>query len=348
MRRFKMTQAVTYDDVQLIPRFSNIASRSDCKTNTKFTRNFSIETPLVAAPMDTICEAAMMLALAEAGAVGCLHRFMTIEDQVAQIKSITPFLDKSVPVCASIGVSNAEKDRALQLLDTGVNVLLIDVAHGHHANVGAMMAWLNALSNRSKFDVIAGNIATAAGAAQLQAWGADALRVGIGGGSMCETRIRTGVGIPQLTALDSVLEVAEVPVINDGGIRFPGDVAKALACGADSVMIGSLFAGTNETPGNYFVTGKWPNEKRMKVYRGSASESAKTSTGGVVSHVEGASRMVPTKGSVYKVIKDIMDGVTSSMSYLGAHTLQEFQAYAEFVQISNAGLIEAHPHGLEK
>jgi IMP dehydrogenase len=220
------------------------------------------------------------------------------------------------------------------------------VAHGDHVHVQHALDWLNRLSNRGSFDVIAGNIATADAARRLEDWGADALRVGIGGGSMCETRVRTGIGIPQFSAICDVVEVANVPVISDGGIRYPGDVAKALGAGCDSVMIGSLFAGTDESPGDIFISGQWPHNKKMKMFRGSASATAKMAVNGNTEHVEGASRLVESKGSVKKVIRDIEQGVRSAMSYVGASNLSQFRQAAKFVKITNAGLIEAHPHGL--
>jgi IMP dehydrogenase len=193
-------------------------------------------------------------------------------------------------------------------------------------------------------DIIAGNIATADAANDLQEWGADALRVGIGGGSVCETRIRTGVGVPQLTAVDEISYITEIPIISDGGIRYPGDVVKALAAGADTVMVGSLLSGTDEAPGEMFVGGQWPNTKNFKMFRGSASATIKMEKNGHSNHVEGAAKMVEHKGSVIRVIDDIMDGVTSAMSYLGVSDIEEICEVAEFVKISNAGLHEAHPH----
>lgn len=353
--------SLTFDDVQIVPMYSEITSRSVCNVQTKLTKNFSIGSPLIAAPMDSVCDYDMVKILANLGCGAALHRFMPVSRSVQIISDLKRFLDANMrrfemptspyishPIIVSVGaVGEVERERAELSVEAGADIILIDVAHGDHIHVKKMMDYLNKLSNRSKFDVIAGNVATAEAALRLEDWGADALRVGIGGGSMCETRIRTGVGIPQLSAIAWVSQVTSVPVISDGGIRTPGDVAKALAIGADSVMIGSLFAGTDEAPGEVFVTGEWPFEKKYKMFRGSASASAKMIVKGEVTHVEGNAMMIPFKGSVSKIVKDIEDGIKSSMSYVGAKNLTEFRTLAKFIRITNAGLIEAHPHGLK-
>jgi IMP dehydrogenase len=344
----RLQEMLTFDDVSILPEYSNVLSRSEVKLTTKFTNNFYIDTPIVAAPMDTVCGKEMADALALYGAVGCLHRFMSIEEQMYALLWLRSRIlhNPGHPLVATIGATGDYQKRAEESLTAGANVLLIDVAHGDHVHVQHALDWLNRLSNRGSFDVIAGNIATADAARRLEDWGADALRVGIGGGSMCETRVRTGIGIPQFSAICDVVEVANVPVISDGGIRYPGDVAKALGAGCDSVMIGSLFAGTDESPGDVFISGQWPHNKKMKMFRGSASATAKMAVNGNTEHVEGASRLVESKGSVKKVIRDIEQGVRSAMSYVGASNLNQFRDAVQFVKITNAGLIEAHPHGL--
>lgn len=342
-----MKLALTFDDVQINPRYSEIESRKDCNVESRFTRNYSIGIPIASSPMDSVTGIHMIEAMYNAQGVGCLHRFMPIDEQGGIIRTCLKYFQRiEYPLVATIGATGDYQQRAEVSLNSGANVLLIDVAHGDHIHVKRALAWLNSLSNRRSFDVIAGNVATAGGALRLQDWGADAIRVGIGGGSMCETRMRTGIGIPQLTAITDAASVIDIPIIADGGIRSPGDVAKALAAGADTVMIGSLFSGTTEAPGDVFVTGQWPREKTMKVYRGSASAAAKFSVKGAADYVEGTAKMVPSKGSVTNVVSTILDGVRSSMSYVGARTLDEFRMKAEFIQITNAGLAEAHPHGL--
>jgi IMP dehydrogenase len=259
-------------------------------------------------------------------------------------------IDASVyPVAAAVGVNKDSDERAHQLADAGVNIFVIDVAHGHHTNVRDMVASLAVLRETGKyeFDIIAGSIATAEAAKDLEDWGADGLRVGVGGGSVCETRTRTGIGVPQLQSVMETVAEAKVPVISDGGIRYPGDAAKALAAGADSIMIGSLFAGTDEAPGDDFIMGEWPDVREMKIYRGLASATTKLKYAGAASHVEGASKMVESRGPVGRLVKDIVDGITSSMSYVGASNLEEFRARSRFIKITPAGLAEAHPHGLK-
>ena len=352
-----LAQSLTFDDVQLVPKFSTVESRSNVVTTSRFTKSFMIDKPLIAAPMDSVCEVEMAKELWNAGCVGVIHRFMSIEDQEQQVRSIKSYIDSSAVhprgyrditpvICAAIGASGDSFERAQRLMLAGANVLIIDVAHGHHENVRRILEQLinYRIKNSLVVDFVAGNIATSEAAYDLEKWGADALRVGIGGGSVCETRIRTGVGVPQLSAVDIVTAVSEIPIISDGGIRFPGDIAKALAVGANTVMIGSLFAGTDEAPGDVFISGQWPNNKSFKMYRGSASATIKMEKNGSTNHVEGAAKMVECKGPVINIVNDLMDGITSAMSYLGANSVEDMWQHADFVHISNAGLREAHPH----
>lgn len=354
--------ALTFDDVQLVPQYSVMASRTNLCTTTAFTRNFCIDKPIVAAPMDSVCGATMAKALWKAGCVGVIHRFMSIDEQVAVVREVKAYIDEQVKIptvrelggyrirmpviAAAIGATETDVNRAVALVESGANVIVIDVAHGHHINVKKILATIIGFRTESpyRFDIIAGNIATEQAALDLVNWGADGLRVGIGGGSVCETRVRTGVGVPQLTAVDNITSVTDVPVISDGGIRYPGDIAKALAAGATTVMVGSLLAGTDEAPGDVFIAGQWPNNKTYKMYRGSASATIKMEKTGAAVNVEGAAKMVECKGSVVVILNDLMDGVRSAMSYLGVHDVESLWSQAEFVRISNAGLREAHPH----
>jgi IMP dehydrogenase len=247
------------------------------------------------------------------------------------------------PLCAAVGVTGDYMERAQELVNNGCNVLLIDVAHGHHKLVKEAM---RRIKNETNVEVIAGSIATKRAAEHLIEWGADALRVGIGNGSLCETRIRTGVGVPQVSALIDVCSVANdnsVPVISDGGVRYVGDVAKSLGLGANSVMVGSLLSGTKETPGEIIKQGEWPNERLYKKYRGSASLDSKLDRG-ESNNVEGNSKIVEYKGKVFRIISDIRDGLRSSFSYVGADNLLDFQAKCKFVRTTQAGQVEAKPH----
>lgn len=346
------TERLTFDDVQLVPSYSEIESRTDVDLRAQLSRNFSIRFPVIAAPMETVCGRDMAVSLMELGACGAYHRFNPIINSAADISSIARSASWKVeankqwpPVIGSIGATGDFQLRAEKLLEFDANVLLIDVAHGDHIHVKRALQWLNALPNRSKFDVIAGNVATAEGARRLETWGADAIRVGIGGGSMCETRIRTGVGVPQLHAIIECAGAVDIPVIADGGIRSSGDIAKALAAGAQTVMLGSLLAGTLETPGGIINIG---HNVKVKKYHGSASAEQKRQSGVPVRHIEGASTTVEYKGPVENIITELMDGVRSAMSYVGARTLDEFRHKASFMKITNAGLTEAYPHGVRK
>jgi len=340
-----MKYAYTFDDLQIIPKYSEVESRSQCNLTTRFTKQYKLGTPLVSSPMDTVTEYNMALAIASHGGVGILHRFMSIEKQSNQVRKIK---EQEKLVSAAIGATGDYKERAQELVNAGAIVLLIDVAHGNTKQVRDSITWCK--QNLPNYvDVIAGNVATYEGARNLAHWGADAIRVGIGNGSLCETRIRTGIGIPQVTALiESIRAVEEsgidVPIIADGGIKMTGDVAKALSLGADSVMIGSLLAGTRESPGEIHRMGMWPNEQLFKKYRGSASAEVKQVHGLEEKNVEGNSKLIPYKGKVERIISDIGDGVRSAMSYVDATTIEEFQAKSEHVLITQNGLIEAKPH----
>jgi IMP dehydrogenase/GMP reductase len=348
----KIKKALTFDDVNIIPKYSEVASRKNVFTKSSVSTNFELDIPLIAAPMDTVCGSDMAIELGGGGALGCIHRFCSIEQQAAMVRDtwqILKFDGTEAPlVCAAVGATGDYEERTLALIKAGARIIVIDVAHGDHEHVVVAIKKLKKMSavEGIKFDVVAGSIATAEAALRLIEAGADCLRVGVGGGSACETRIRTGIGVPQLQAVMDVADVSTVPIISDGGIRYPGDVAKALAAGADTVMIGGLFAGTDEAPGEIFISGQWPNNKRMKMYRGSASATAKLAVHGHAEHVEGASKLIEARGTVRTIVNDLMEGVRSSMSYVGAHNLVEFRRNAEFVRITTAGLNEAHPHML--
>lgn len=350
--------ALTYDDIQLVPSFSNIKSRTNINLKTMLSRRYGLLNPIVASPMDTVCEFEMAYKMAELGGVGCIHRFMSIGAQIEIVRRLSEaiYADefgiaeawgvmyddwsseiKQVPIMAAIGVQNEDRGRALSLVESGANVLLIDVAHGDHQNVIDMIEWCK--GNLPKHvDIIAGNIATQEAAERLIDAGADGLRVGIGGGSLCTTRIKTGFGVPNVTSLEEVLKVAGVPVMADGGIRTSGDISKALAIGASNVMLGSLLAGTDESPGQILEK---PNGL-YKRYRGSASLETKTAHGQAARNVEGESTVIPYKGGVKFIINGLLDGVKSALSYAGADTIDTF--IPQYVVVTNAGQNEAKPH----
>ena len=354
-----MKNYLTYDDIQLVPQYSEIPSRTQINLKTLVSRRYGILNPIVASPMDTVCELEMAYKIFLLGGVGCIHRFNTIVEQSKIIKELYHRIYSEewgnqfeswgvmvdnwhseiphIPIMASIGVSESDKDRAKSLVDNGCNIIVIDVAHGHHKNVEKMLMWCkNNLDD--KVDIIAGNIATKEAAQELESWGADGLRVGIGGGSLCTTRVKTGFGVPNVSCLEDIISVAKTPVMADGGIRSSGDISKALAIGASSVMLGSLIAGTDEAPGQIVETQKG----LYKRYRGSASLETKVTHGQQTRNVEGESTTIPYKGGVKFIVNGLIDGVKSALSYGGAKDLEDFNP--PYVKVTNSGINEAKPH----
>ena len=342
-----MRQALTYDDIQLIPNYSEVQSRQQIELTTSISKNWSINIPIVGSCMDTVTEFEMASTLMEMGGVGCIHRFMSIEEQVKQVQKLAAFRETDpslghLPIMAAVGVVGDYLDRAVALEEAGCNIILIDVAHGHHSNMEIALKELK--SNLEEYtDVIAGNIATAEAADDLIAWGADGLRVGIGGGSLCTTRVKTGFGVPNVTSIEEVVKIAdqwEIPVMADGGIKSSGDIAKALAVGADCVMVGSLLAGTKESPGAILET----PAGLFKRYRGSASLETKVTHGQQSRNVEGESTTIPFKGGVRFIINGLTDGIRSALSYGGADNIFDYQTTVNYNIVSSAGLAEAKPH----
>ena len=467
-------EGLTFDDVLLVPKYSDITSRSQTDLSTKLSRNITINIPFVSANMDTVTESSMASAMARAGGIGIIHRFLTIKEQASEVLKVkrsgsvmieNPYsisADKSVEnalnyaqdmeisgllvvdssskligivterdllfanktskiqdvmtkdvVTAKLGVTldeskeilhkhrieklpivddsgfikglitskditnnadfpNASKDkkgrplvgaavgvkgdfleRSESLLDAGVDVLVVDIAHGHSEN--AISTVRNIKKAFPDCELIAGNIATAQGAEDLIKAGVDAIKVGVGSGSICITRVITGSGVPQLTAVMDCAKVGKdhgIPIISDGGTRTSGDATKALASGASTVMVGSMLGGTDESPGTVLTK----NGKRFKVYRGMASLAAsigrKSKETGSMSLdddlndyvAEGVEAMVPYKGTVTDILKQLTGGVRSGLSYCGAHTIPQMQENAEFIKMSRAGFAESQPH----
>ncbi len=467
-------EGLTFDDVLLVPKYSNITSRSQTDLTTRLSRNISINIPFVSANMDTVTESSMAVAMARAGGIGIIHRFLTIREQTDEVLKVkrsgsviieNPYLisqDRSVQdamnyatekdvsgllvvdsesrlvgimtdrdllfadpqntvmecmtkdvisarpgvtldvakemlhrhrieklpiiddsgkvmglitskditniadfpnaskdgkgrplVGAAVGVRGDFLERSESLLDAGADVLVVDIAHGHSENA------LNAIRSIKKAfpdgELIAGNVATANGARDLIRAGVDAVKVGVGSGSICITRVITGSGVPQLTAVMDCAQVGRdenIPIISDGGTRNSGDATKALASGASSVMVGSMLGGTDESPGTVLTK----NGKRFKVYRGMASlaaslgrkskETGQTFIDDEINDyvAEGVEAMVPYKGTVVDILKQLTGGVRSGLSYCGAHTILQMQANAEFIKMSRAGFAESQPH----
>jgi len=334
-------RGLTFDDVLIVPARSDIRSRRDPHLTSKLTKKVSIETPIISANMDTITEYDMALAMNQLGGVGILHRFISIEEQASQARRLKEAGVKVVS--ASVGVGEEFKTRAKALIDVGVNIITIDIAHGHSVQMMETMKWLK--DHHPDVEIIAGNMATPDAARDLIEAGADAIKVGIGPGSMCTTRIITGCGVPQLTAIALCAEIAEsygVPVIADGGVRTSGDMVKAYAAGASTVMLGSMLSGTIETPGE-IKNGK-------KQYRGMASRAAQDSwRGGVPEGMapEGESTQVNVKGHVKDVILELAGGIRSGMSYVNATTVAEIREKALFMEMSANGIAESRAHGVK-
>ena len=472
-------EGLTFDDVLLVPKFSDIISRSQTDLTTQLSRNISINIPIISANMDTVTESTMAVTIAREGGIGIIHRFLTIEEEVDEVHKVkrsgsviieNPYLinpeqtiqdafnimnekqvsgllvtdsnskligilterdvlfepvdcsklvkdlmtkdvvsakpgidfqqakeilknnrieklpltdennqikglitsqdisnlekypnaskdEKGRPlVGAAVGVKGDFMQRTEALLDAGVDVIVVDIAHGHSENA------INTVKNIKKAfpncELIAGNVATAHGTEDLIKAGVDAVKVGVGSGSICITRVITGSGVPQLTAVLDCAKIGNehnIPIISDGGTRTSGDATKALAAGAHSVMIGGILGGTDESPGSTISK----NGKRFKIYRGMASlgaslgrKSKDSSNAGLTDDLndyvaEGVEGMVPYRGGVTDIITQMTGGIRSGLSYCGAHNIQQMQKNAEFIKISRAGFAESQPHDVD-
>lgn len=344
-------EGLTFDDVLIIPQFSDIEHRNQVEISSYVLPGLKLELPFVSANMDTITESKMAFAMARHGAIGILHRYLSIEamcEQIDEYQALCKKEDiKDKPYIVSIGVHDQERVEAAW--DKGIRHFCIDVAHGHHALVKKKLESLK--SNFPEIKIISGNVATYEAARAMFDWGADTVKVGIGPGSVCTTRIKTGAGYPQLSAVIAAKKAKEdylkanpdkqVCVIADGGIKVYGDITKALAAGADTVMMGSIFAGCKETPG---VVWRNENEEMTKSFRGMASFSAQSEFGIENINEEGVALTVKYKGSVRHLLPRMYKGVRSGLSYSGARNIQELQERVKFVKISNAAYIEGKPH----
>ena len=331
---------LSFDDVLLVPQYSDVESRRKVNTDSALSEGLDFSLPVISSPMDTITEADMAVALHKAGGLGVVHRYNTINEQADIVKQVIAEC-KAAPAAIAIGATGDYLDRAERAVHLGVKVLCIDTAHGHHS---AMERAIKTLKDGygSRVHVMAGNVATLDGFNALAEWGADSVRVGIGGGSICSTRLVTGHGVP---TLESIMECAKTghstKIIADGGIKTSGDIVKALAAGADFVMIGSMLAGTKETPGNVFTS---KEGKKYKIYRGMASSKAQTDWRGASSTPEGVSTTVAFKGEVAPILDNILGGIRSGFSYSGVRTLKDFQIKARFIRQSPASQVESSTH----
>ncbi len=344
-------EALTFDDVLLLPKYSNVLpSHTDIYSN--LTKNISLKVPFLTSAMDTVTESKMAIAIAKEGGMGIIHRNLKINKQSVEVKKVK---NKKLIVGAAIGTNKEDIERAKSLVSNGVDLVVIDTAHGHSEKVLRTLSKIKKIVN--KIPICVGNIATGEAAKRLYNSGADIIKVGIGPGSICTTRMVAGIGVPQISAIMEVkkaLKKKKIKIISDGGIKFSGDIAKALAAGADAIMMGSIFAGTDESPGKKFRF----KGKIYKQYRGMGSIGA-MSAGSANRYFqknfkdkskfvpEGVEGRVEYKGKVSKIIYQLQGGLRSSMGYIGAKNLDEINKKAKFVKITKAGFYESMVHSVE-
>ena len=361
---------ITFDDVLLIPGYSGF-SRSDIDLSTQLTKKIKLVSPFVSAPMDTVTESKLAIALAEQGGIGIIHRNLAISDQADQVAEVAKY---KLLVGAAIGANPGFEDRAKALIAAGVSVIVIDSAHGNAKPIIDAIQYMK--KTFPEIEIIAGNVATKEGAENLIKAGADALRVGMGPGAICTTRIISGMGVPQLTAIMETFSAAKkhgVPIIADGGIKYSGDMVKALAAGASTVMMGSYFAGALEAPGKVHelkpadvparfksILNKRQTTYQFKEYRGMGSIGAMQEGARIKSEdefhgksykdrvlvAEGVESLTPVKGTVKDIIDQSIGGIRSGMYYVGVKTIKELQEKGRFMQITQASLTESHPHDI--
>ena len=332
-----MKQGLTYDDVLLEPQYSDITSRKEVCLVSDLGKGIALRVPIIASPMDTVSEANMAWGMGMAGGVAIIHRYNSIAEQCAMIAS----LPKNLNIGAAVGVGEDMEQRANAAADAGAKIICIDVAHGHHVLVKQALTKLKILFGDS-IHIMAGNVATLEAFNDLADWGADSIRCNIGGGSICTTRIQTGHGVPGLeTIFQCAKSDRDAKIIADGGIKTSGDIVKALAAGADAVMLGSLLAGTDLSPGETF---KDPNGQMRKVYRGMASIEAQKDWRGRVSSMEGISSSIRYKGPLPDVMQELERGIRSGLSYSGARSIRELQAKAKWIRQTHASIVESSAH----
>ena len=345
-------EALTFDDVTLAPKYSKILP-SEVDTSIKLTNDLKLKIPMLSSAMDTVTESRMAIAIAKAGGIGVIHRNLEIKKQIQEIKKVKKH---KLFVGAAVGAGPKELQRAKKILKEGVNLIVVDTAHGHTKKVSEIVKYIKRIKNK-KTALCAGNIATPEAAKFLLKLGVDIIKVGIGPGSICTTRLVAGIGVPQLSAILSVrrgIKNKNIKIIADGGIKYSGDLAKAFAAGADAVMIGSLFAGTDEVPGKIIKR----NGKLFKSFRGMGSVGAmnkgsadryfqikqKDMSKYVPEGVEGFSKY---KGGVENIIYKLIGGLRSSMGYLGSKQIKYLRNKPQFVKITKAGFYESMVHNVD-
>ena len=346
-----ITEALTFDDVLLLPQFSKVLP-SETNISVSLSNKIKLRTPFLSSAMDTVTESKMAIAMAESGGIGIIHRNLNIKRQSQEVEKVKK---KNLLVGAAIGTSLTDIIRVKSLIDSGVDLIVIDTAHGHSEKVLKILLKVKKINY--KIPLCVGNIATGEAAKKLYNSGADIIKVGIGPGSICTTRMVAGVGVPQITAIMEVAEALKgkkTKIISDGGIKFSGDISKAIAAGANAIMMGSIFAGTEESPGKKFKV----KNKFYKQYRGMGSigaMSAGSSNRYFQKNYKDKSKFVPEgvegrveyKGSVSKIIYQLQGGLRSSMGYIGAKNLNEIKKKAKFIKITKAGFYESMVHSVE-
>ena len=344
-------EALTFDDVTLVPKYSEILP-SEVDTSIKLTNNLKLRIPLLSSAMDTVTESKMAIAIAKAGGLGVIHRNLDIKTQISEIKKVKI---KKLLVGAAVGAGPSEFKRADAILKENIDMIVVDTAHGHTKKVSEIIKFIKKRKNK-KTALCAGNIATPEAAKFLLKLGVDIIKVGIGPGSICTTRLVAGIGVPQLSAILTVrngVKNKNVKIISDGGIKYSGDLAKAFAAGADAVMVGSLFAGTDETPGKLIKRGG----KLFKSFRGMGSVGAmnkgsadryfQSKQKDISKYVpEGVDGFARYKGKVEKIIFKLIGGLKSSMGYLGSKQIKYLRNKPQFVKITKAGFYESMVHNL--
>lgn len=363
MAKILEKDALTFDDVLLVPQYSEITPDM-ADVSTKLTNTFKMNVPFLSAAMDTVSEHKLVTALALAGGLGVIHKNMSIADQAKEVEMVKNYefdneknkrvlIDKKGRLCvgAAIGVTADMMDRVHALMDVGVDVFVLDSAHGDSKNI------INAIKNLRleypSMELIAGNVATYEGALDLMKAGASAVKVGMGPGSICTTRIIAGIGVPQLQAVMDCARASKemnVPIIADGGIKYSGDVVKALAAGANTVMLGGLFATCEEAPGDIYES----NGKKYRTYRGMGSIEAMAKgstdryfqTGHKKFVAEGVQGIVEVKTTVEELVFQLIGGLKAGMGYCGSKDIPTLQEKGTFIKITNNALLESHPHDI--
>jgi len=345
-------ESLTFDDVTLVPQYSSVLP-NQTNTKTELNKNLKLNIPLLSSAMDTVTESTMAIAIGRSGGLGIIHKNLNPKNQALEVKKVKK---KNMIVGAAVGTNEEDIDRVYKLLESNVDLIVVDTAHGHTKKVLTIIKKIKQISKNSI--ICAGNIATGKAAKFLADSGADIVKVGIGPGSICTTRLVTGIGVPQLSAVLDVkkaLKNYKTKIISDGGIKFSGDIAKALAAGADAVMLGSLFAGTTESPGKIF---KYKG-KLYKNFRGMGSAGAMSAGSAdryfqkknkkISKYVaEGVEGIVKFKGPVNKIIYQLIGGLKSSMGYMGSKSIKDLQKKCEFVKITKAGFYESMVHNVEQ